>query len=74
MRRSGDYLERVSDHEFHVRAVACPHPELREESSAVLSAHEDVESPFDLGVVMPSTVTVYRTRFLGHTFALRGMA
>ena len=58
MRRSGDYLERVSDHEFHVRAVACPDLELREESSAVLSAHEDVESPFDLGVVTPSTVTV----------------
>ena len=58
MRRSGDYLECVSDHEFHVRAVACPDLELREESSAVLSAHEDVESSFDLGVVTPSTVTV----------------
>ncbi len=58
VRRSGDYLERVSDHEFYVRAVACPDLELREESSAVLSALEDVESPFDLGVVTPSTVTV----------------
>ena len=51
-------LERIPNNELQIRAVAGPDLELREESSAVLRAEQDVEPTLDISVVPPSTTTI----------------
>ena len=50
--------ERISDHQFQVRAVACADLDLGEEPFAVFGAQDDIEPTLNLGVVPPPTIIV----------------
>ena len=51
-------LERIPDHELHIGAVTGPDLELREESSAMFRAEQDIEATLNVRIVPSSTITV----------------